>query len=113
MIPGGPSGLFDTIATANVTVTNTGDVAGDEVVQLYVAYPGGSGEPPRQLRGFTRLKDLAPGSKKTASFTLQRRDLSIWDVQKQCWSLLDGEYKVMFGKSSRMFEGNVTLKVSV
>jgi beta-glucosidase len=114
LIPGGPSQLFDTIATASVEVQNTGKTTGDEVVQLYVKYPAGSGEPPRQLRGFTRLHDIAPGNTATANFTLQRRDMSIWDVTSQKWTLLSGQYQVMFGKSSRHFEGgilNVTLNV--
>lgn len=113
LVPGGPSQLFDTVATASVTVTNTGDVQGDEVVQLYVSYPEGSGEPVNQLRGFTRLHNLRPGASAKASFTLQRRDLSIWDVPSQGWTLVNGTYRLHFGKSSRHFEGEASLTLNV
>ncbi|KAJ9608323.1 hypothetical protein H2200_007311 [Cladophialophora chaetospira] len=113
MVPGGPSQLFDTIATAKVTVRNTGKVKGDEVVQLYVSYPEGSGEPVKQLRGFTRLHGVAPGGSADASFTLQRRDLSVWDVDSQKWMLLNGTYQLFFGKRSRHFEGTVNLSLNV
>ncbi|KIW47945.1 uncharacterized protein PV06_00593 [Exophiala oligosperma] len=115
LVPGGPGQLFDTVATASVTVKNTGAVRGDEVVQLYVSYPPGSGEPVNQLRGFTRLHDLKPGASAEAGFTLQRRDLSVWDVSSQTWTLLNGTYRIHFGKSSRQFEGgsaNLTLNVT-
>ena len=112
-VPGGPSQLFDPIATASVVVKNTGDVQGDEVAQLYVSYPEGSGEPLNQLRGFTRLHDLKPGGSMKANFTLQRRDLSIWDVPSQSWMLVNGTYQLHFGKSSRHFEGMATLTLPV
>jgi len=57
-------------------VTNTGKVAGDEVVQLYLKFPDVPGAPLRALRGFRRIH-LAPGRSQVVRFQLTRRDLSM------------------------------------
>jgi beta-glucosidase len=68
----------DGSATVSVDVTNTGSMAGDEVVELYLTHPGVAGAPLRALKGFQRVH-LARGQKKTVSFTIRDRDLSIVD----------------------------------
>jgi beta-glucosidase len=60
----------------SVTVTNTGRVAGDEVVQLYLSFPEIAGAPIRALRGFQRVH-LEPGASQRVEFHLNRRDLSM------------------------------------
>jgi beta-glucosidase len=65
--------------TAKVDVKNTGDRAGDEVVQLYIHDPVASVEQPvRRLRGFQRVT-LAPGQTRTLTFTLGRNDVGYYD----------------------------------
>lgn len=59
-----------------VTVTNTGSLAGDEVVQLYLKFPDFQGAPIRALRGFERVH-LTRGGSRTVEFTLNPRDLSM------------------------------------
>ncbi len=61
---------------ASVKVTNTGKVAGDEVVQLYLKFPDVPGAPIRALRGFRRIH-LAAGRSQVVSFQLTQRDLSM------------------------------------
>jgi beta-glucosidase len=61
---------------ASVRVTNTGKVAGDEVVQLYLKFPDVPGAPLRALRAFRRIH-LAPGRSQVVRFQLTRRDLSM------------------------------------
>jgi beta-glucosidase len=61
---------------ASVRVTNAGKAAGDEVVQLYLSFPGVAGAPLRALRGFQRIH-LAPGASRVVRFHLARRDLSM------------------------------------
>ncbi|AXC13306.1 Beta-glucosidase [Acidisarcina polymorpha] len=61
---------------AEVTVTNTGKVAGDEVAQLYLGFPSVAGAPIRALRGFKRVH-LEPGQSQKVRFELNARDLSM------------------------------------
>jgi beta-glucosidase len=64
---------------ASVDVTNTGRRAGDEVVQLYLHDPVASlSQPVRRLRGFERVS-LAPGAKRTVTFTLDKDDFGFYD----------------------------------
>jgi len=62
--------------TAEVTITNIGSQAGDEVAQLYLTFPEVLGAPRRALRGFQRVH-LAPGQSQTVHFELKPRDLSM------------------------------------
>ncbi len=65
--------------TASVDVANTGDRKGDEVVQLYIHDPVASiSQPVRRLRGFERVT-LAPGEKRTVTFTLDKSDFGFYD----------------------------------
>ncbi|HEY3547623.1 MAG TPA: glycoside hydrolase family 3 C-terminal domain-containing protein [Propionicimonas sp.] len=84
-----------------ITVTNTGDRAGSEVVQLYVEPPEGSGHrPPRELRGFAKLHLRAGGSGQ-ATFELGVRDFAIADAERGCWRQDAGTYRVVLAASSR------------
>ena len=62
--------------SADVTVTNSGSREGDEVVQLYLKFPGVAGAPLKALRGFQRVH-LAPGAAQKVHFDLKDRDLSM------------------------------------
>jgi beta-glucosidase len=73
--PSGPVRAGRPIQTSAV-VTNSGNVAGDEVVQLYLTFPKVPGAPIRALRGFRRVH-LAPGASERVAFDLQPRDLSM------------------------------------
>ncbi|KAL4911101.1 hypothetical protein BDW74DRAFT_172551 [Aspergillus multicolor] len=108
---GGPSDLFDQILTITALVTNTGDVAGAEIAQLYLTYPDAAKAPVRQLRGFDKVY-LEPGETKEVSFPIQRRDLSIWDEEEQGWKIVSGEYGVLLGKSSRDFTAEGSVEIS-
>lgn len=68
--------LYDIVATFTATVTNTGNVTGSDVAQLYISIPE-EREPPRVLRGFDKVKDLHPGDQGTATFGVRRKDLSV------------------------------------
>lgn len=105
-VPGGPpqkvlgdggGSIWDVARTVSVGITNTGDVAGEEVAQLYVGIPNA---PERQLRGFEKVK-LLPGERAEVTFELTRRDLSIWDVASQSWVVQHGRYIIYVGSSSR------------
>ncbi|KAL4966684.1 beta-glucosidase [Aspergillus stella-maris] len=100
-IVGGPADLFESIGTVSAYVSNSGDVAGAEVAQLYIGFPDSAPEtPPKQLRGFEKLS-LAPGESGIAIFELRRRDISYWDVVEQKWIVPTGTFEVYVGSSSR------------
>ncbi|KAM7217010.1 Glycosyl hydrolase family 3 C-terminal domain containing protein [Rhypophila decipiens] len=111
-IPGGREDLWETVATVTATITNSGGVAGAEVAQLYITLPSSApAAPPRQLRGFDKLK-LAPGASGTATFNLRRRDLSYWDTRAQNWVVPSGSFGVSVGASSRDIRLTGTISVS-
>jgi beta-glucosidase len=85
----------------SATVTNTGTRAGADVAQLYLGDPAAAGEPPRQLKGFTKVS-LAPGASTTVQFTLNGHDLSYWDDAANGWVVPDGGYQVYVGDSSAL-----------
>jgi len=85
------------------TVKNSGKVAGAEVAQLYLGFPGTAGEPLRQLKGFGKTKVLAAGEVQKMQLNLRQRDTSIWDVVRHGWSVVPGKYQVSIGSSSRDF----------
>jgi beta-glucosidase len=97
VLQGGQVDLWDRFATVKADVKNTGEVAGQETLQLYVGIPGG---PVKQLRGFEK-QNLKAGESKTVDFHLTRRDLSVWDVAAQKWMLQAGTYDIYIGSSSR------------
>jgi beta-glucosidase len=80
---------------AAVRVTNTGEVAGDEVVQLYLKFPDAAGAPLRALRGFQRVH-LRPGASRIVRFHLRRRDLSMVTGEGDI-IVARGEYAVSIG----------------
>ena len=90
------------VAGRNVsfTVTNTGSRAGYEVPQMYLAFPASAGEPPLQLKGFTKVS-LAPGQTAPVVFTVTDRDLAIWDVSANAFVAQSGVFGVSVGASSQ------------
>ncbi|HEX8414131.1 MAG TPA: glycoside hydrolase family 3 C-terminal domain-containing protein, partial [Sphingomicrobium sp.] len=84
--------------TISTTVRNTGTVAADEVVQLYVRDPVAKvARPVQQLRGFRRVS-LSPGETKRVSFTLRPQQFAYWDDGR--WRIDAGDIDVMVGSSS-------------
>lgn len=86
--------------TVTVDVTNTGSIASDEVVQLYVrAGKSRVKRPLKTLKGFRRLHIEAGGTAKV-SFTLPVQELAIWDVTRDRYVVESGTYSIMVAKSS-------------
>lgn len=92
----------------SVDVTNTGEIKGDEVVQLYLSLPTGTVPVRKQdLRGFDRVT-LEPAQKKTVRFTLDPEDMAYFKVGSNefdgsgKWEILTGSYKVRVGTSSKI-----------
>lgn len=82
------------------TVTNTGNRAGAEVAEVYASLPAAAAEPPKRLVGWSRVP-LKPGESKEVTVDVPQKYLSIFNVEKDGWQLLPGEYGFMVGGSSQ------------
>ena len=90
----------DTI-TVSVDVTNTGNMAGKEVVQLYVKDCTSSTiRPEKELKGFEKVF-LNPGETKTVTMELDKRSFAWYNTELHDWFAASGEYKLLVGTSSR------------
>ena len=83
----------------SLTVTNTGSVAGTEIVQLYVAKKNSElFRPAKELKGFARVT-LAPGEKQRITITLDDKAFRFWNVKANRWEIEGGEYELFVGAS--------------
>jgi beta-glucosidase len=84
-----------------VTVKNTGNMPGKEVVQLYVKDIESSViRPEKELRAFEKV-ELQPGEEKTATFTLDKRAFAYYNVELKDWHVESGDFEILAGSSSR------------
>ncbi len=87
--------------SVNLPVTNTGQRAGEEVVELYLhAMAPQIDRPVHELKGFSKVA-LAPGESKTVTLEITPRDLAYFDVAGKQWKADPGDYEVQVGASSR------------
>jgi len=81
-------------------LTNTGNLTGAEVPQLYLGFPTAAGEPPKLLKGFQKIT-LSPGQTQHVTFNLDCEDLANWDPVARGWIVTPGTFQVLVGASSR------------
>ena len=106
------SDLKVTPASATVTVTNTGDRAGAEVVQIYVG-PNSQAvidRPAKELRGFTKVS-LQPGESKTVEIAIDDHAYSFFNVATHAFQQVPGDYTVWAGTSSAALPLQATVTV--
>jgi beta-glucosidase len=97
--------------SVSVDVTNTGTVAGDEVVQLYTHQQASRVKQPlKQLRAFQRVH-LEPGQTKTVRLSLRAADLAHWDVTRNRWVVESSAHDLLVGSSSADIRRRATLDV--
>ena len=95
-----------------VDVTNTGELAGREVVQAYVSLPGSAVDrAPRELKAFASV-EIPPGETVTVELLAKRRDLRYWEERVSSWILESGDYVVEVGSSSRDIHSAATVAIS-
>ncbi len=88
-------------AKVTFTIKNTGDVAGSEIAQVYVAKPESKiFRAPKELKGFVKIH-LEPGEEKKVSVELDDRAFAFWNTATEDWCVESGEYKILVGASSR------------
>ena len=85
----------------SVDVVNTGNVAGKEIVELYVRDIASSvPRPVKELKGFAKVA-CAPGERATVRFTLDKRSFAYYEPRISDWYAESGEYEILIGASSR------------
>lgn len=88
-------------AKVTFTIKNTGDVAGSEIAQVYVAKPESKiFRAPKELKGFVKIH-LDPGEEKKVTVELDDRAFAFWNMATEDWCVESGEYKILVGASSR------------
>ena len=100
--PGVSSGTFRDVdgLTVSVDVTNTGKLAGKEVVQVYVHdHKSKLVRPPKELKGFAKV-ELQPGETRTVSVPLDFRAFAYYHPAYRQWITEDGEFDILIGASS-------------
>ncbi len=106
------SAAAEDIVRFSVDVTNTGSVAGAEVVQLYVTYPGSVvARANLELKGFQKVT-LEPGETQTVEIELPVNSLAYYDVAESAWVLEGLTHEVHVGTSSRDLPLSTTLTVN-
>ncbi len=96
----------------SIKVTNSGDRAGDEVVQLYIRDKRSSVvRPVKQLVGFERIS-LDTNESKIVKFTVPSEELAFWDVKTNSFVVEPGEFEIMVGSSSNDIRSSGEFKVN-
>jgi beta-glucosidase len=101
--------------TVSVNVTNTGNVAGKEVVQVYVHdQKSRLIRPPKELKGFAKI-ELQPGETRTVTIPLDFRSFAYYNPAHKRWVTEDGDFDILIGSSSAdiPFSETVTLESSL
>ena len=100
-------------ATVQVTVKNTGSVAGKEVAQVYVTAPKGSLEKPAQeLKAFAKTRELKPGEQQVLTMQIPVRMLASFDEAGSQWLTDGGQYTFSIGASSRDIRCTATANIA-
>ena len=86
------------LVSIEVKIRNTGRFPGKETVQLYCSAPSGRlVKPLRELGGYAKTRELAPGESETLVLNLPLENLASWDEENDCWLLEPGEYLFSIG----------------
>lgn len=92
----------DGVLRATVNVTNTGTIAGEEIVQLYVGFKNSNiDRPVKLLRGFDKIS-IQPGETKTVDFEVAIEDLAWYDPRAKEWKVEKMSYELYVGSSSKL-----------
>ena len=97
------------VAAFEFEISNTGDVAGKEVIQGYVNVPDSKIDRPRkELKKFTKIY-LEPGETQKVKFELSERELSFWNVDLHAWQVEPAEYIFEIGASANDIRGSASV----
>ena len=98
---------------ATITVSNTGNVAGKEVVQLYVTAPNGQvAKPALELKAFAKTRELKPGESQTIRMNVSNYDLASFVESESAWVADAGRYQVKFAAAVNDVRASATYNLS-
>ena len=94
----------------SVTVKNTGNYDGKEVVQLYISAPDNkaANKPAKELKAYAKTKLLKPGESETLTLTVKAEDLASFDEAASAWVVAEGEYQFLIAASSQDIKASLT-----
>ncbi len=96
----------------NVTITNTGKVAGKETAQVYVTMPQTTTpRPVKELKAFAKTRLLEPGESETLSMTIPVDELAVYQEEERGWDIIDGTYTFNVGANVNDIKGKVEVEV--
>ena len=96
----------------SVNVTNAGERAGQEVVQLYISDSQSTlSRPMKELKGFAKI-NLQPGETQALSLTIDKTALAFWDDKKQAWVAEAGQFIALVGNSSQNIAARASFNLS-
>ncbi len=94
------SDLVVTVEAASLDISNSGDRAGAETVQLYIAPDKAAvAQPAKELKGFLKVH-LEPGERRRVGIPFDRFSIASWDQELHVWKREKGNYRVLIGASS-------------
>ena len=94
----------------SVTVKNTGNHDGKEVVELYISAPDNkaANKPVKELKAFAKTKQLKPGESETLTLTVKAADLASFDEAASAWVVAEGEYQFLVAASAQDIKATLT-----
>ena len=94
----------------SVTVKNTGNHEGKEVVELYISAPDNkaANKPVKELKAFAKTKQLKPGESETLTLTVKAADLASFDEAASAWVVAEGEYQFLVAASAQDIKATLT-----
>jgi beta-glucosidase len=98
------------IYDVTVTVKNTGNHEGKEVVELYISAPDNkaANKPTKELKAFAKTKLLKPGESETLTLSITASELASFDEAASAWVVAEGEYQFLVGASSQDIKATLT-----
>ena len=101
------------IYDVTVTIKNTGDREGKEVVELYVAAPDAqaANKPAKELKAFAKTKNLKPGEKETLTMSITADQLASFDEAASAWVVAEGDYQFLVAASVQDVKATLTAAV--
>ena len=95
-----------------VTVKNTGEREGKEVVELYISAPDNkaANKPAKELKAFAKTKALKPGESETLTLSVKAADLASFDEAASAWVVAEGEYQFLVAASAQDIKATLTAK---